>query len=77
MRAGATSQLCLKHDDKLKFWFLEYAKDVRKTNQGGLDHRHVQHKVVRAYQNEVNPDGGIIHFYKSTWLFDPSLRIVQ
>lgn len=64
LRVGCNTQIRLKHDDKVQLWYLEYTEDVSKTNQGGLDHRKAQRKVVRAYQNEVNPDRCIVHYYK-------------
>lgn len=64
LRVGPNTQLRLKYDDKVKLWYLEYCEDVSKTNQGGLDHCRVQCKIVRAYQNEVNPDRCLVHYYK-------------
>lgn len=64
LRVGGDSQLRIKRDDNLKLWYLEYTEDFSKNNQGGLDHRKVQRKVVRAYQNEVNPERCIVHYYK-------------
>lgn len=45
-------------------YYLEYSEDISKTNQGGLDHRTVKRKVVRAYQNTDNPDRCIVHYWK-------------
>lgn len=64
LRVGVDSQIKLKHDDTSDVWFLEYTEDISKTNQGGLDHKGVKRKVVRAYQNTSNPDRCIVHYWK-------------
>lgn len=64
LRVGPDSQIKLKHDETTNLWFLEYCEDISKTNQGGLDHKGVKRKVVRAYQNLDKPDRCIVHYWK-------------
>ena len=54
--------LCIGPNSQLKLGlyrdkrFFEYSEDVSKTCQGGIDHRNVGRKVVRAYANIAEPD---------------------
>ena len=58
---------CLKllyiHDDDNGIRYLLYKEDVSKTRQGGLDHRRIKPKIVRAYENKANPDCCIVTLY--------------
>jgi hypothetical protein len=55
LRCGANSQIrvCSEPDGTK---YLEYKEDVSKTNRGGLQHKHLQPKITRAYQNKVVPE---------------------
>lgn len=64
LRVGPESQIKLRQDESNGLYYLEYSEDVSKTNQGGLDHRTVKRKVVRAYQNTDNPDRCVVHYWK-------------
>ena len=62
LRIGPRSQLRLGIDRDKRF--LEYSEDVSKTRQGGLAHKNVGRKIVRAYANIVNPDRCIVKLYE-------------
>ena len=63
MRDGPNSQLKVKFDQEVELRYLEYTEDVSKTNQGGLDHRKVNWKVVRVYENKANPHKCVVGLY--------------
>lgn len=71
LRVGCNSQFKLKQDDTSSQWYLEYTEDVSKTQQGGLDHKNVKRKVVRAYQNIDNPDRCVVHYWKKSLAVRP------
>ena len=62
LRIGPNSQLSLGLDRDKRF--LEYREDVSKTRQGGIEHRNVGRKIVRAYVNISEPDKCIINLYE-------------
>ena len=60
---GDNSQLELLADsDGVKF--LQYTEDVSKSNRGGLRHRKVTPKSVRAYPNSENKERCIVALYE-------------
>ena len=61
LRVGPKSQLSLGLDRDKRF--IEYCEDVSKTCQGGLDHKNVSRKIVRAYVNIANPDRCIVNLF--------------
>ena len=61
LRVGEKSQITLHMENGLRF--LLYKEDVSKSNQGGLDHRKIKPKIVRAYENVTNPDHCIVNLY--------------
>lgn len=64
LRVGTNSQISLKISPTDGRKYLEYTEDVSKTNCGGLEHRKIQSKVVRAYQNTDCPERCIINMYQ-------------
>ena len=62
LRIGPKSQLKIGLDRDKRY--LEYSEDVNKTRQGGIDHRNVGRKVVRAYANISEPDKCIVNLYE-------------
>ena len=69
LRIGPKSQLKLGLDRDKRY--LEYSEDVSKTRQGGIDHRNVGRKVVRAYANIAEPDKCIVNLYELYMLHRP------
>ena len=61
LRIGTKSQLSLGLDRDKRY--IEYREDVSKTRQGGLDHKNVGRKIVRAYANIAHPDRCIVTLY--------------
>ena len=59
---GPNSQLKLGLDRDERY--LEYSEDVSKTHQGGINHRNVGCKIVRAYANISEPDKCIITLFE-------------
>ncbi|XP_062588650.1 zinc finger MYM-type protein 2-like [Saccostrea cucullata] len=55
LRVGTNSQISLSMDAS-GLRYLEYREDVSKTNRGGLQHKNLQPKVTRAYQNKNVPE---------------------
>lgn len=45
--------------------YLQYTEDYAKNHQGGIQHKNVKPKVVRAYANDAYPDRCIIRLYQS------------
>ena len=62
LHIGPNSQLKLGLDRDRRY--LEYSEDVSKTRQGGINHRNVGRKIVRAYANIVEPDKCIVNLYE-------------
>ena len=57
------SQLSVAIDEDGK-QYLEYKEDVSKTNSGGLAHAHLKRKIVRAYENNDEPERCPVRLYK-------------
>lgn len=64
LRVGPRSQFAVKYDKDADLEFLEYTEDTSKSNQGGLKHRKVTKKVVRAYANKKCPERCIVRLYR-------------
>ena len=62
LRVGPTSQITLHNEGN--FRYLLYKEDVSKTRQGGLKHRKVVPKKVRAYENLFQPERCIVKLYE-------------
>ena len=62
LRVGPKSQLTLGLDRDHRY--LEYHEDVSKTCQGGIDHRNVGRKKVRAYANIAEPERCVVALYE-------------
>ena len=61
LRVGLTSQITIHSENGVRY--LLYKEDVSKTKQGGLKHRKIKPKEVRAYENIANPDRCIVNLY--------------
>ncbi|CAG2234520.1 unnamed protein product [Mytilus edulis] len=72
LRVGTNSQISLKISPTDGRKYLEYTEDVSKTNCGGLEHRKIQSKVVRAYQNTDCPERCIINMYQKYMSLRPN-----
>lgn len=64
LRVGERSQFAIKYDKEADLEFLEYCEDTSKSNQGGLKHRKISKKVVRAYENKTCPERCIVRLYR-------------
>jgi hypothetical protein len=62
---GEHSQLIIKSSSN-NVRYLEYKKDVSKCNLGGLDHRKVEPKITRTYENLAQPERCVVKCLKST-----------
>ena len=62
LRVGPNSQITVHEENNFKY--LLYKEDVSKTRQGGLKHRKIIPKQVRAYENVFQPDRCIVKLYK-------------
>ena len=51
LRIGQYSQLSIKTDQNNKK-YIQYYEDVSKANRGGLNHRKIEPKITRAYENK-------------------------
>ena len=51
-------------EDSTGLKYLCYTEDVSKNRQGGLKHRKIAPKCVRAYENKQNPKRCIVHLYE-------------
>ena len=56
-------QLSLGIDEDGK-QYLEYKEYASKTSSGGLDHAHLKRKIVRAYENNDEPERCPVLLYK-------------
>lgn len=64
LRLGKDSQFSIKHDKEAGLDYLEYIEDTSKNNRGGLLHRKVDSKIVRAYENKSNPQRCVLRLFK-------------
>lgn len=64
LHVGPNSQITVKFDNQLKKEYLEYTEDCSKNQQGGIDQRKIQCKVVRAYENSENHARCIVRLYQ-------------
>lgn len=55
LRVGNLGQITI-HTDNEGNKYLQYHEDVSKTNAGGLQHRRIEAKVTRAYENKRATD---------------------
>jgi hypothetical protein len=63
LRVGEHSQLTIKTSPN-NVRYLEYREDVSKCNPGGLNHRKVEPKVTRAYENLLQPERCIVKLFE-------------
>lgn len=63
LRISPVSQLSLQIDENGQE-YLMYKEEVSKANQGGIQHRKIKPKTVRAYANDENPERCIVRIYK-------------
>ena len=64
LRVGTNSQLSLhiSKDDGRRY--LQYTEDVSKSNTGGLNHRKIEPKVTRAYENVDKPERCLVKIFE-------------
>lgn len=67
------SQVSLQ-SDKEGLRYLCYNEDMSKTHQGGLKHRKIKPKTVRAYENIKNPQRCIVRLYEKYISHRPTNR---
>ena len=70
LRVGINSQISVNLENGLKF--LLYKEDVSKTRQGGLKHRKIVPKIVRAYENVFQPECCIVKLYEKYMSLRPA-----
>ena len=64
LRVGPKSQIVQEFDGQLGLKFLRYTEDFSKNRQGGLDHRKITRKIVRAYENCDDPKRCLVKLYE-------------
>ena len=64
LRIGSTSQIQELFDGQLGLKYLFYREDMSKNRQGGIDHRKIVRKQVRAYENLDEPERCIVKIYQ-------------
>lgn len=72
LRVGENPQLTIKTSPN-NVRYLEYKEDVSKCNPGGLNHRKVEPKVTRAYENLIQPERCVVKLFEKYM----SLRYVK
>jgi hypothetical protein len=63
LRVGEHSQLIIKTSSN-NVRYLEYKEDVSKCNSGGLDHRKVEPKITRTYENLAQPERCVVKMFE-------------
>jgi hypothetical protein len=63
LRVGENGQITVKRGLQNRR-YLEYHEDVSKTNRGGIQHRKIQPKITRAYENIAKPERCPVNIYE-------------
>ncbi len=64
LKVGFHIQIKVKFDEENDCEFLEYTEVCSKNHQGGVKELNAHPKVIRAYQNKLNPAHCVVSLYK-------------